>query len=86
MLDNASVRPAAIVDEIVASFVDQDWVAEEGESSLITKLSKDSIASTISLSRTPMDTGGTITIAADGPCVMTDGAEDPAVKKLDGRP
>jgi len=86
MVDNASVRPKAIIDDLVASFVAQDWVAEEGVSSLNTRLTKDSIASTISLTRTPMDTGGTITIAVDGPCVMTAGFEDPAVRKLDGRP
>lgn len=86
LVDNASVRPAAIVDELVASFTDQEWVAEEGVTELQTKLTKDLLATSISITRTPMDTGGTITIAVDGPCVMTDGAEDPAVKRLDGRP
>jgi hypothetical protein len=86
MVDNASVQPKAIVDELVASFVAQDWVAAEGTSSLNTVLTKEALSSTISLTRTPMDTGGTITIAVDGPCVMTAGQEDPAVRKLDGRP
>jgi len=86
MIDNASVRPEAIIDEIVASFSEQEWVAEEGETDLITRLTKPALASTISLTRTPMDTGGTITIAVDGPCAMTDGVNDPEVKRLDGRP
>lgn len=86
MVDNASVRPQAIIEEIVASFEAQDWVAEEGDTTLNVKLTKESIASTISLTRTPMETGGTITIAVDGPCVMTGGSEDPEVKKLDRRP
>lgn len=85
MIDNASVRPEAIIDEIVASFVEQDWEAAEGDTDLITKLTKPALATSISLTRTPMDTGGTITIAVDGPCAMTDGINDPAVKKLDGR-
>lgn len=86
MIDNASVRPEAIIDEIVASFVDQEWEAAEGETDLSTTLSKPALASTITLTRTPMDTGGTITITVDGPCAMTGGFNDPAVKKLDGRP
>jgi hypothetical protein len=85
MVDNASVRPEAIVDEIVASFVAQDWVEESGKTELITKLTKPELATAITLTRTPMDTGGTITIAVDGPCAMTAGVNDPAVKKLDGR-
>lgn len=85
MIDNASVRPEAIVSDLVDSFVAQDWVAEDGETSLSTKLTKPALASTISITRTPMETGGTITIAVDGPCAMTDGFNDPAVKRLDGR-
>lgn len=85
MIDNASVRPEAIVGDIVASFEEQDWVAEVGASDLETKLTKPALASTISLTRTPMDTGGTITITVDGPCAMTAGVNDPEVKRLDGR-
>lgn len=86
MVDNASVQPEAIIGEIVTSFVEQDWVAEAGDTALITRLTKPALASTISITRTPMETGGTITIAVDGPCAMTDGFDDPAVKRLDGRP
>lgn len=86
LLDNASVQPKMIVDELVASFEDQDWVAEQGDTSLIVKLSKEMLATTIQITRTPMDTGGTITVAVDGPCVITDGQDDPEVRKLDGRP
>lgn len=86
MIDNASVQPKAIVESVVASFEDQDWVSEQGDTELITKLSKEMLATSITITRTPMDTGGTITIAVDGPCVETAGSEDPAVKRLDGRP
>jgi hypothetical protein len=86
MIDNASVQPKAIVDTIVTSFEDQEWVAEEGDTELITTLTKEMLATSITITRTPMDTGGTITIAVDGPCVETAGQEDPAVKRLDGRP
>ena len=83
--DNESVRPVAMIEELVAGFEEQDWQAAPGDSSLITVLTKSSLDTTISLTRTPMETGGTITIAVDGPCVMTDGAQSPAVMKLDGR-
>ena len=86
MIDNASVRPEAIVGDLIESFEAQEWQAEEGDSELITKLTKDMLATSITITRTPMDTGGTITIAVDGPCVETAGSEDPDVKRLDGRP
>ena len=85
MIDNASVRPEAIIGDIVTSFEEQEWVAEEGETELVTRLTKPALATSISITRTPMDTGGTITIAVDGPCAMTAGVNDPEVKRLDGR-
>lgn len=83
--DNASVQSEAIVEQVVAAYVEDGWTSTPGDDGLTTVLDTDSLASTITLTRTDAETGGSITIVVDGPCVMTAGVDDPEVKKLDGR-
>ena len=90
MIDNASVRPEAIVSDLVDSFVDQGWTAtedqREGEPVPFTLITSATSPVAIEVQQHPKtaDAKASITIVTSGPCVVTDGEGSDEVLALEG--
>lgn len=82
-------RTEGVLDEVVATFTDQGWVAEEaavaeGRASVLTR--PDSIA-TITIHAVPKTSEhrASIALTTTGPCVATDGPDSDEVRLLESR-
>jgi len=89
---DAAWRIESIAEDLSTSLVEQGWAATVNESSpsiAQTTLKNAATNAVINLTVTqPVDedgNGATLAIAADGPCVVTDGPDSDEVKKLEGR-
>jgi hypothetical protein len=82
--DDDSARPETVVEQMVATFVEQGWVVSEGQTELMTAMTTPALDTTMAFTRTPTESGGVIAISVDGPCAMTDGVDSPEVEELDG--
>jgi hypothetical protein len=91
-------RVDTIVDDLVASFVEQGWVAtpiDTRSDKHGLKLSKEGMASAIRVTANRPDPADTTAVATDepvsidlalnGPCVDTEGADSDAVRKLEAQ-
>jgi hypothetical protein len=76
----------AVIDDLVASFVDQGWEHDSGSASTIT-LSKSTIFTDIEITTTPEDAdagkSAEVTLALTSPCVVTDGEGSKEVRQLE---
>jgi hypothetical protein len=82
-----ATRPAAIEDDVIASFTDQGWTIGKSASSVITHLEKPTTFVTIDISSADIDktfkVEGQIQINVYGACVLTGGPTSPEVTKLE---
>jgi len=86
--NSTATRIQSVTDELVASFVAQDWTAEEGEGSTDT-LSSVRLSSASSLAGITIETAHkaegqepSIHIVSTGACALTDGPDSDEVVKL----
>jgi len=89
---DAAWRITSIADDLSGSLGEQGWKASTNESSpSISQVTLKNAATNAVINLTvtqPVDedgNGATLAIAADGPCVVTDGPDSDEVKKLEGR-
>jgi len=85
--DNASVDPAAIVTELIASFGEQGWKATGPTDAETVELANGSSPAVLRFTTAPLESGsgGSLIVEALGVCVLTEGAESDEVVSLENR-
>ena len=84
MTNSQAARVEVVTADLVASFVDQGWVAEPGDAAT-TLIREDSLATLVveGTAKTTAD-HASIAISVTGPCVLTGGPESDEVLTLEG--